>query len=296
MPGEHLELKIESICTSTRFLGCGFENSIIPSKAVVLWYNQKKVLGGRKPQAPREERNAARKKREEIYRISDFFGGDFLPYRKALEALQTGFFFHHIHAMFFHLGHQVVQSVPDVRFELGAGGLAEISPPGPLLQQGHLVAAKRGGIGSLQAGRAPVRHGDFSGVFRGTDSQGILKARGGVHGAVDGLAQVFAPVQAALVAADAGGDVLWVALHGLFCPGGIGRKGPAHADEVGFDAGKDLLSAVGLGDGAGGKDGDVYHFFNCLGGSDVVAAVQLHRGYLVDHLVMVSAADILLLC
>ena len=83
-----------------------------------------------------------------------------------------------------------------------------------------------------------------------------------------------------------------MAFHGLLGPVGVRQQGPAHADEIRLAAGEDLLGIIRLGDGAGGEHRDADFLLDGLGRPDVVAARELHGRDLVDHLVVVAAADV----
>ena len=121
-----------------------------------------------------------------------------------LQVLQSGFLFHNMDAVLVHLGHQIFVGVANVRFEVRIRCLEQIAAQSTLFEQRYIMAPEGGRVRRFQPCGSPAYHRYFFLFLCWMDGQSILKAQQRVHGAVDGLAQVIAPVQTTLVAADTG--------------------------------------------------------------------------------------------
>ena len=108
----------------------------------------------------------------------------------------------------------------------------------------------------LEAGGAAAHDGDVLFHRGGGDLQLALAADLRVERAADGLVAVEGALEAALVAADAGTDVLGVVGLGLLRPLGIRPERAPQPDEVALAGGDDLLGELRRVDGAGVDDRD----------------------------------------
>ena len=139
----------------------------------------------------------------------------------------------------------------------------------------HLVAAlgqhRRGG----QPGRAGADHGDALLLLRGGIDQFGLVACARIHQAGGGL-QLEGVIEAGLVAADAGVDLVRAVLRGLVDELGIGQQRTRHADHVGLAGGEDLLRDLRIVDAIGGAERDLDLLLHPLG--DPGEGTARHRG------------------
>ena len=78
---------------------------------------------------------------------------------------------------------------------------------------------------------------------------------------------------------------------GFVGPFGIGPQGTAQTYEVALAGGQDLLGVFRQGDGAGGDDGHMHVLLDGLGRPYIVAHIDGHGGYLVDHGVVIAARN-----
>ena len=197
-----------------------------------------------------------------------------------------------VDALLVHGGDEVVLQAADVGLELGDGGLVELPAELALLKDGDGVPAQGEDARGLEAGGAAAHDGDVLFHRGGGDLQLALAADLRVERAADGLVAVEGALEAALVAADAGTDVLGVVGLGLLRPLGIRPERAPQPDEVALAGGDDLLGELRRVDGAGGDDRDGDDLLDGLGRPDVVPMVHSHRGGLVYHGVVVAAGDV----
>ena len=123
----------------------------------------------------------------------------------------------------------------------------------------HGMAPLCGGDGEVQARAACADNGDaLAHLGRGGNGrQQLLEAGAGIHGAL-GMAALDKLVDAALLAADAGTDVLHLTGVGLVAPVGIGQHRTAQHDHVALAVPQGLLGQVGIAQLAHGHNGDLH--------------------------------------
>ena len=128
------------------------------------------------------------------------------------------------------------------------------------IEQRHVESALRCGGGETQAGRTGADHGDAAFRFGGHDVAQCLVAGARVHQAGRDLAGEGV-VQAGLVAADAGIDLIGPALFGLAHEQRVGQEGAGHRDHVAIAVGQQLLGDLGRVDAVGGhqRNADLAH-------------------------------------
>ena len=128
-----------------------------------------------------------------------------------------------------------------------------------LLKDLHLVTPLGGGDSEVQTGAARADDGNLLGLLRlgGHGGQQLLEAGAGVHGAL-GMSALHELVDAGLLTADAGTDVLHLAGIGFLTPVGIGQHGPSQHDHVALAVPQRLFRDIGIAQLAHGHDGHLH--------------------------------------
>ena len=155
-----------------------------------------------------------------------------------------------------HLRHQPIHVVLQLILAQGrACGVHLAAHLVGLLKDLHRVAAMCGGDGKVQTGAACAHNGDLLDLLGpgGDGGQHILKAGAGIDGAL-GMAALHELVDAGLLTADAGTDLLHLTGVGLVAPVGIGQHGTAQHDHVCLAVTQRLLGDVGIAQFTDGHD------------------------------------------
>ncbi len=123
------------------------------------------------------------------------------------------------------------------------------------------MALQRADPGRFHAGGSAPDHGHPHRAHGRGDLELLFPAQGDVDAAGDRVRHVVAAGEAAVVAADAGPDVLRPAFFRLERPLRVGPERPAQTDEVALAFGQDALGQIGQVDGARGDHGSLTTFF-----------------------------------
>ena len=178
-----------------------------------------------------------------------------------------------------HLRHQPIHVVLQlILAERSACGVHLAAHLVGLLKDLHRVAALCGGDGEVQTGAACAHHGDLLDLLGlgGNGGQHILEAGAGVDGAL-GMAAFHELVDAGLLTADAGADLLHLTGVGLVAPVGIGQHGTTQHNHIGLAVTQRLLGDVGIAQLADGHD----RHFHAHVGLDA-AGGEILLGHLAD--------------
>ena len=168
---------------------------------------------------------------------------------------------HHMDLRFFHLTAQIGQIAAQIFLERPhAGRDHQTAERTALLDKRHLVSALRSGQRSFQTSRAAADHNDAAGCLRPGQRQrnAVFSVDTRVH-STTGVEMLGGDV-IAVVAADAGHNIVFAALQNLFRPEGIGDQRAAQKHQISCTLAQHTLGLLHIHDCAADVDQNIAAF------------------------------------